>query len=93
MDCYNPVTSLIRRRTKFEGRRREENTTHNGSSPRILRHILDQENVEIEARDLSGESALTLAAYKGKDDVVQLLLDKCALPNTRIPRSPTYASL
>lgn len=48
---------------------------------KVLELLLGMKNVDLNARARNGDSALMIAAYKGRFDAVKALLDKGAEPN------------
>jgi ankyrin repeat protein len=48
---------------------------------KVFELLLNTKDVNLDARALNGDSALMIAAYKGKYDAVKTLLDKGAEPN------------
>jgi len=50
-------------------------------APRIIALLLATPNIDLEAQAANGDTALMLAAYKGKIDLVRALIAKGAYPN------------
>ncbi|MFL6719631.1 MAG: ankyrin repeat domain-containing protein [Burkholderiaceae bacterium] len=86
LDNVNLVRSLLQR--GFDPNTVEEERGETGlmialreDANKVLELLLSMKNVDLNARARNGDSALMIAAYKGRFDAVKSLLDKGAEPN------------
>jgi len=86
IDNVNQVRSLLQR--GFDPNTVEEERGDTGlilslreDSAKVFELLLNTRDVDLNARARNGDSALMIAAYKGKYEAVKALLDKGAEPN------------
>jgi ankyrin repeat protein len=86
LDNVSLVRSLLQR--GFDPNTVEEERGETGlmialreDANKVLELLLGTKNVDLNARARNGDSALMIAAYKGRFDAVKALLDKGAEPN------------